>query len=150
MDETPGVKDAENNEEKTLVWSREEVLYYFLVWSTEKRIRRFDRRTREELMADLSSVPLGSEQRRVLTLGLGNHPCSMGKGVFTGELIRIRRFSTLDHHYEAAAERPKQAFRARVYKRSIFQTRTLGMDAQGRVLASVAASGGATFPISVD
>ncbi|XP_065177149.1 uncharacterized protein LOC135806920 isoform X2 [Sycon ciliatum] len=89
MDETPGVKDAENNEEKTLVWSREEVLYYFLVWSTEKRIRRFDRRTREELMADLSSVPLGSEQRRVLTLGLG-------------------------------------------------------------VLASVAASGGATFPISVD
>ena len=58
---------------------------------------------------------------RFLYLLVGsNHPCSMGKGVFTGELIRIRRSSTLDHHYEAAAERPKQAFRARVYKRSIF------------------------------
>ena len=34
-------------------------------------IRRFDRRTREELMDDLSNVPLGSERRRVLTLGLG-------------------------------------------------------------------------------
>ena len=48
------------------------------------------------------------------------HPCSMGKGVFTGELIRIRRSSTLDYHYEPAAERPEQAFRARVCKRSIF------------------------------
>ncbi|XP_065192811.1 uncharacterized protein LOC135823883 isoform X2 [Sycon ciliatum] len=58
---------------------------------------------------------------RFLYLLVGsNHPCSMGKGVFTGELIRIRRSSTLDHHYEAAAERPKQAFQARVYKRSIF------------------------------
>ncbi|XP_065179102.1 uncharacterized protein LOC135828343 isoform X2 [Sycon ciliatum] len=37
----------------------------------QQSIRRFDRRTREELMDDLSSVPLGSEQRRVLTLGLG-------------------------------------------------------------------------------
>ncbi|XP_065182059.1 uncharacterized protein LOC135818256 [Sycon ciliatum] len=35
-------------------------------------IRRFDRRTREELMDDLSNVPLGSERRRVLTLGLGH------------------------------------------------------------------------------
>ncbi|XP_065180282.1 uncharacterized protein LOC135810700 isoform X2 [Sycon ciliatum] len=34
-------------------------------------IRRFDRRTREELMDDLSNVPLGSERHRVLTLGLG-------------------------------------------------------------------------------
>ncbi|XP_065192967.1 uncharacterized protein LOC135824005 [Sycon ciliatum] len=39
----------------------------------QQSIRRFDRRTREELMDDLSSVPLGSEQRRVLTLGLGSH-----------------------------------------------------------------------------
>ncbi|XP_065188575.1 uncharacterized protein LOC135819317 isoform X3 [Sycon ciliatum] len=40
----------------------------------QQSIRRFDRRTREELMDDLSSVPLGSEQRRVLTLGLGYVP----------------------------------------------------------------------------
>eukprot|EP00117_Sycon_ciliatum_P030199 scpid81602/ scgid3034/ len=58
---------------------------------------------------------------RFLYLLVGsNHPCSMGKGVFTGELIRIRRSSTLDHHYEAAAEQAKQTFRARVYKSSIF------------------------------
>ncbi|XP_065199239.1 uncharacterized protein LOC135830941 [Sycon ciliatum] len=39
----------------------------------QQSIRRFDRRTREELMDDLSNVPLGSERRRVLTLELGSH-----------------------------------------------------------------------------
>ena len=51
--------------------------------------------------------------RFLYLLAGSNHPRSMGKGVITGELIRIRRSSTLDHHYEAAAEQAKQTFRGR-------------------------------------
>ena len=70
--------------------------------------------------------------RFLYLLAGSNHPCSMGKGVITGELIRIRRSSTYDRDYEAAAQRLKRAFRARGFKPSIFLARKVGVDARER------------------